>query len=340
MSEPTETAVALATTEVTAVSPLGLTDQAIALLGDALSEETKRAYRTDYALWVNWCELHHFAPLPADPTSITNFISELAGEGASVSRLSRVLAALRKVHAVSGESLDTTQAREAISGYRRKRKIAKAKPRRMQPLSPKDLRAMVETLDLTTLRGLRDRALLVIGFATAARRIELADLDVGDFTPCDEGLLVKVLRRKTQEDKQVALLYGQRLATCPVRAWKAFSEALADQGYSDPTLPAFPRIGRDGTIAGTAAGRGSQDGRLTGDGVAKIIRRTARRAGIKGEVGGHSLRRGFATSARAAGANHLDIARQGGWADGSRAVYGYIEEVDRFKNNPLRGIGL
>lgn len=111
-------------------------------------------------------------------------------------------------------------------------------------------------------------------------------------------------------------------------------------GVFHPTLPAFPRIGRDGTIAGTAAARGSDDGRLTGDGVAKIIKRTARRAGIEGEVGGHSLRRGFATSARAAGANHLDIARQGGWADGSRAVYGYIEEVDRFKNNPLRGIGL
>lgn len=342
MNEPADAAaVVTVQTDPLVLSGTGLTDEALALLGDSLSEETKRAYRTDLAAWQAWCEQHGATPLPAEPTAVTNFITHLAVIGASVSRLSRVLAALRKAHAIAGVPLDTSQARQAISGFRRKREVAKATERKMDPLNPKQLRTMIEVLDLSDLRGLRDRALLLIGFATACRRVELADLDLGDLVPCEEGLLVKVYRRKLRKVTQVAVLYGQHALTCPVRAWKGFTEALTAEGYSDPGLPALPRIGRDGTIGGQTAGRGSSDGRMTGGGVATIIRRAAERAGIEGDIGGHSLRRGFATSARAAGADHLAIARQGGWADGSRAVFGYMDEVDRFgKDNPLRGIGL
>lgn len=241
---------------------------------------------------------------------------------------------------MAGEPLDTSQARQAVSGHRRKREVAKATERKMDPLNPKQLHAMIETLDLDELRGLRDRALLLIGFATACRRVELAYLDLGDIEPCEDGLLVRVYRRKLRKVTQVAVLYGQHALTCPVRAWKAFSEALTAEGHTDTDLPAFPRIGRDGTIGGQAAGRGSADGRMTGGGIATIICRAADRAGSEGDIGGHSHPPGFA-SARVAGADHLAIARQGGWTDGSRAVFGYMDEVDRFgQDNPLCGIGL
>jgi integrase len=73
----------------------------------------------------------------------------------------------------------------------------------------------------------------------------------------------------------------------------------------------------------------------TAETAAEVVRRLAKLAGLKGQWTGHSLRRGFATEARKAGTQLEKISRHGGWADGSKAMLGYIEEGDKWKKNPI-----
>jgi integrase len=79
---------------------------------------------------------------------------------------------------------------------------------------------------------------------------------------------------------------------------------------------------------------------MTTEAAAEVVERLAVAAGLTGTWSGHSLRRSFATAGRAAGHDPLKITRTGGWADGSRVLARYLDDVDRVKNSPLVGIGL
>jgi integrase len=230
-----------------------------------------------------------------------------------------------------------------LRGYRRDRATGGTGVRKATPVTVTVLRAMVATLDLATPAGLRDRALLVLGFALGARRGELAALDLGDLTLKPEGIEVIIRISKTDKDsagRTVAIPYGTHLDTCPVRTVLAWREHLAADGRA--AGPLFVRIDRHGVLGRASSGRGAQDGRLTGQAVALVVDRAAGRAGLDPAAlwSGHSLRRGLATESHRAGASKLAIARHGGWAPNSAALDGYIEEVDRWTDNPLRKVGL
>ncbi|WP_019635103.1 hypothetical protein [Actinomadura atramentaria] len=102
-------------------------------------------------------------------------------------------------------------------------------------------------------------------------------------------------------------------------------------------------IDRHGHIAGRPgwAGNASADGRMSGDGIARVIKDTAARAGLgHTAIRGHSLRAGGATGAYLGGADLVSIGRHGGWSDGSNALLRYIRDVDRWQKNPMHGAGL
>jgi integrase len=153
---------------------------------------------------------------------------------------------------------------------------------------------------------------------------------------------VTVYRKKVRKHTVNAILYGTDPATCPVRALRAHLAALAAAGRTDG--PLFVRVDRWDRLAPplTRGGRpiGDPAGRMTAEAAAEVIERLADTAGLTGAWSGHSLRRGFATAARAAGHDPLEIARAGGWADGSRVFARYMDDIDRVKNSPLVGIGL
>ncbi|MEU8364942.1 tyrosine-type recombinase/integrase [Nonomuraea sp. NPDC048882] len=129
-------------------------------------------------------------------------------------------------------------------------------------------------------------------------------------------------------------------ATCPVRAVRAYLAGLAQTGRTSG--PLFVRIAKGGHVARPPVrhGRtiGDPHGRLTAETVTDIVRTAARAAGLTGAWTGHSLRRGFATAARRAGADLERIGRHGGWADGSAALLGYLEDADRWTDNPVTGL--
>jgi integrase len=161
------------------------------------------------------------------------------------------------------------------------------------------------------------------------RRSELVGLDVADVSEGTDGLIVRLRRSKTDQEgagRNVGIPYGSNLATCPVRAWRAWLELS-----SITEGPAFRPVDRHGRIAVT---------RLSGQAVALVLKRHASRAGLDpGEVAGHSLRAGLATSAAAAGVPESVIAATTGHR-GTAMLRRYIREGSLFCENAADAVGL
>ncbi|WP_217428745.1 tyrosine-type recombinase/integrase [Micromonospora maritima] len=315
------------------------------LIDEATPATTRRAYREEWARFTRWCEQQQRTPLPATAQTLAEYAANLAGRDLAPSSIGKAMAAITKAHQTAGHGEpDRRGAREVLRGYRKRYARNGGTTKRAPALTLTALQAMIATLDPTTLIGVRDRAILVLGFAMGARRSEIAALNLADLEPHPEGLQVTVRLSKTDKDGRgriVAVPYGSNIATCPVRSVEQWRTALAHHGRD--TGPLFLRIDRHGRLGHVATGKGDPDGRITGETVAAIVRRAAVAAGLDAATAfsGHSLRRGFATAAYAApDADLVRIARHGGWKEGSAALFGYLEEVDRWRKNPAASIGM
>jgi site-specific recombinase XerD len=186
------------------------------------------------------------------------------------------------------------------------------------------MRAMAVTA-ADSLSGLRDRALLLTGFAGAFRRSELVALDVADILETEAGLLVAVRRSKTdQEGRGATVALARGHAACPVKALRAWLDAAGIQSG-----PIFRPINRHGTVL---------PNRLTGRSVANIVKDYAARAGLDmAAFSGHSLRSGFLTSAAAAGASifkMMDVSRH----QSVETLRGYVRDAELFKDHAGAGL--
>jgi integrase len=210
-----------------------LTDRARTYVEAASSANTRRAYASDWKHFTAWCRRQNLSPLPPDPEVVGLYITACAsgqclghasGKPNSVSTIERRLAAIGWNCTQRGMTLDRKDRAIAtvMAGIRN---THAAPPRQKEALLPEDLIAMLETLDRGTLRGLRDRAMLLIGFAGGLRRSEITGLDLGrDQTEdgrgwieiLDKGLLI-TLRGKTGW-REVEIGRGSSEATCPVTA--------------------------------------------------------------------------------------------------------------------------
>jgi integrase len=233
-------------------------------------------------------------------------------------RLTGALAGLRH-HKVVVDPEASRAAWRALKGYRQRlaREGVQRGRGKATMVTLTDLRAMSRACP-DTLAGARDRAMLLIGFPIAARCSDLANLLVTDVEPVDDrGLSVTVRHGKSTGDMVVPR--RENPDTDPVRAWHAWRSGA---GITEGA--AFRRVDRHSNVGVPA---------LSTTGVNQILTRAGVRAGLPYPVTGHSLRSGFATEARRAGADDLAIADQGRWVRGSRALYEYIRRVDQWNDN-------
>jgi len=322
-----------------------LADRARGYVEAASSANTRKAYASDWTHFSAWCRRQNLAPLPPDPHAIGLYITACASGTAergvkanSVSTIERRLSAIAWNCTQRGLSLDRKDRAIAtvMAGIRNRHA---APPRQKEAILPEDLIAMLETLERGTLRGLRDRAILLIGFAGGLRRSEITGLDLGrDQTEdgrgwieiLDKGLLL-TLRGKTGW-REVEIGRGSADTTCPlvaVETWIRFAK-LANG-------PLFRRV----------TGRGKDVGpdRLNDKAVARLVKSAALAAGLHGDLGeeeraakfsGHSLRAGLASSAEV---DERHVQKQLGHAS-AEMTRKYQRRRDRFRVNLTKASGL
>lgn len=268
-----------------------VSEQTRGFLAASKAERTVRAYRSDLADFEAWCVSHERSPLPAAPETVADYLADMAAHGRKAATITRRLSAISQAHRMAGYDSPTHAqvVRMTASGIRRQLGTA---PRQARPILVAEVRSMVEALP-DDLRGLRDRALLLIGFAAGLRRGELVGLDVADVVEEPEGLAVTIRRSKTDQEGQgrvVGIVRGSRgPLTDPPSAVREWREAA---GITEG--PLFREVDRGGRVGAT---------RLSDRAVARIVKKAAASVGIDPVLAsGHSLRSGLATSAAAAGA--------------------------------------
>lgn len=284
---------------------------------------TRRAYDRSQGAWAAFCAARGVEPMPAPPEALIVYLSERAAAGLAPRTLARDLAGIVAAHRAAGlaSPREHPGVRAVLRGIRRTHGMA---PHQKQPLLVEDLGAALPRG--TSPRAVRDRALLLLGFAAALRRSELVGLDVADLAPCAEGLIVTLRRSKTDPEAEGVLVgvpRARRARLCAVRALDAWRALLA--AAERDVGPLFRPVNRHGGI-GT--------GRLSTNAVAELVKEAAARAGLDPDAfGGHSLRAGFATSAVAAGLAEHDIMRQTRHRS-VQSFRGYVRKGSLFLDNP------
>ncbi len=294
----------------------------------AKAPATLRAYRSDWAHFEAWCETHQRLALPAEPTTVALYITDLACCRAA-GTITRRLTSITKAHQSSGFETPATTRQLAVSETLKgiRRTIGTAQKCKA-PLLTKDLRKIVEHLP-SNLIGVRDRALLLVGYAGGFRRSEIACLTIEDANFGDDGLVIILRRSKTDQEGQgrkVAIPQGAHPDTCPVRSLREWvSAAGLYRGHL------FRPVSRHGKV--------SQDG-LNKDSIGLIVKRAGERAGYDSStLAGHSLRAGLATQAALNGATELTIMKQTGHRS-LAMLRRYIRDGDLWRNNAAASLGL
>jgi site-specific recombinase XerD len=258
------------------------------------AKATQEAYGSDFRIFEAWCQARGLNALPASAESLCAFLADQATLGKRASTLGRRLAAVRYFHRAAGYETPTSdeKVKTVLSGIRR---TIGAAPVRKRAATADIVIAMSPTA--TSLRALRNRAIILLGFAGAFRRSELVALNVDDFEETAEGMLVTLRRSKTDQEgvgRRVAIPRGE--IACPVAALRGWLDAA---GITEGTI--FRRIFNKRAQRVT-------DRRLAPRNVAAIVKQGAARLGFDpATFGGHSLRAGFVTSAVKRGANLIKI---------------------------------
>ena len=268
-------------------------DTARAYVDASRAPTTRRAYEADWHRFALWCHERDAPALPAEPALVAVYLASLADRGLAPPSIARALAAIAYAHKRAGE-LPPQRApggiliNDALAGIRRSRT---SRPDRKDPADADTVMQLLWSIQGTALPALRDRALIALGMALAARRSELVALDVADLAWQERGLRITIRRSKTDQEGEgaiVAVPEGRRLTPLiHLRTW------LAAAGITEG--PIFRPFWKGGRI---------REARLSDHAVACIIKARALAAGLDpARYAGHSLRAGFVTEAARNGAD-------------------------------------
>ena len=302
-------------------------------LKNSKANNTIRAYKSDFRDFGGFCAKNGLKSLPADPKIVSLYMTYLSTKDAKMSTLRRRLVSIGVIHRLKGHYLDTKHPIiiENLMGIKRKKgSYQKGK----KPILINHLKLMIEAIDKDTsdergIRKLRDKTIILLGFAGGFRRIELISIDFEDLEFVSEGVKIFIRKSKTDqfgEGMIKGLPYFTNQKYCPVwhlKKWLEISEIKSG--------PIFRRFSK-----GLNLGKN----RLTDQSVALFLKKHLSNAGIENKnYSGHSLRSGFATVTAESGADERSIMAMTGHKT-TQMVRRYIKEANLFKNNALNKINL
>ena len=306
----------------------------------AKADNTRRAYRAGVRAWCAWCAGHELPCLPADAADVVAFLAAERGRGLSVNTVELRRAAIRSLHFIAGLPVPTAEARvtATLAGIHREAAEAGELPAKKLAATANILCQILAGMP-DDLAGVRDRALLLVGFAGALRRAELAAIRVEHLEASERGLRLTLPRSKgdrTGSGVTVAIPYGTT-ELCPVRALRRWQEAanitagaVFRRIFVPPTRQKAGEGPRPSPVVGTRA--------IDAGTVARIIKTRAAKAGFDpDEVGGHSLKRGALSSGMERGV-HPTRLKQLGRHKTYAVLDVYLELGDPFDGHPLTGV--
>jgi len=285
-------------------------------LKNSKSPNTLRAYESDFKDFTAFCVKNNFNSLPANPKILSLYLTNLS-QNSKFSTLKRRIASISVIHKLKGHYIDTKHPiiMENLLGIKRQKgSNQKAK----KPILINDLKAIIDAIikdKIRENRKLRDKALILVGFAGGFRRSELVALEHEDIEFVREGVKIFVRRSKTDQS-------GEGMT----KAIPSFNNALY-----------CPVVNLQNWIYELKTKKGKIFP-ISDKSVALIIKKYANLAGLDGnKYAGHSLRSGFATSTAESGAEERNIMAMTGHKT-TQMVRRYIQEANLFKNNALNKI--
>ena len=281
-------------------------------LKNSKANNTLRAYQSDFKDFSAFCSKNGLSSIPTEPKIIALYITHLS-KTSKFSTLKRRIASISVIHKLKGHYLDTKHPiiMENLHGIKR---TLGSRQKAKKPILINELKLIIKVIDE---QKIRDKALILIGFAGGFRRSELVNIQYEDIEFVTEGVKILIKRSKTDQSGEgsiKAIPYFDNQEFCPVIALKNYINKK------------FYKIS-EGKIFD-----------ISDKSVALIIKRYAEKAGLdSSKYAGHSLRSGFATTAAEFGAEERNIMAMTGHKT-TQMVRRYIQEANLFKNNALNKI--
>ena len=281
-------------------------------LKNSKANNTLRAYQSDFKDFSAFCAKNGLSSIPTQPKIIAIYITHLS-KSSKFSTLKRRIASISVIHKLKGHYLDTKHPiiMENLHGIKR---TLGSRQKAKKPILINDLKLIIKAIDK---EKIRDKALILIGFAGGFRRSELVNIYFEDVEFVNEGVKILIKRSKTDQSGEgsiKAIPYFDNKEFCPVEALK---------NYIDEKF-----INKNDTKIFDISDKS----------VALIIKKYAEKAGLdSSKYAGHSLRSGFATTAAEFGAEERNIMAMTGHKT-TQMVRRYIQEANLFKNNALNKI--
>ena len=306
-----------------------LQDQTLNNLKSSKSNNTIRAYRSDFKDFSAFCVKNSFKSFPAESKIVALYLTYLSSRGTKISTLKRRLVSIGVIHKLKGHYLDTKHPIiiENLMGIKRKKGSYQ---QGKKPILINQLKAIINVIDndkTKEIKKVRDKTLILIGFGGGFRRTELVSIDYNDIEFVPEGVKIVIRRSKTDqfgEGMIKGLPYFSNQNYCPVlhlKKWLDLSNITSG--------PIFRRFSKSFKLG---------KNRLTDQSVALLLKEYLGVAGIENKnYSGHSLRSGFATVSAESGADERSIMAMTGHKT-TQMVRRYIKEANLFKNNALNQI--
>ena len=281
-------------------------------LKNSKAENTLRAYQSDFKDFSIFCTKNNFSCIPTQPKVIALYITHLS-KSSKFSTLKRRIASISVIHKLKGHYLDTKHPiiMENLHGIKR---TLGSRQKAKKPILINDLKLIIKAIDK---EKIRDKALILVGFAGGFRRSELVNINNEDIEFVPEGVKILIKRSKTDQSGEgsvKAIPYFDNQEFCPVITLKDYIKNNFSNDYKGKVF------------------------KISDKSVALIIKRYANKAGLdSSRYAGHSLRSGFATTAAEFGAEERNIMAMTGHKT-TQMVRRYIQEANLFKNNALNKI--
>ena len=285
-------------------------------LKNSKANNTLRAYQSDFRDFSIFCTKNGFSFMPTQPKIIALYITHLS-KSFKFSTLKRRIASISVIHKLKGHYLDTKHPiiMENLLGIKR---TLGSRQKAKKPILINDLKLIIKAIDKDKIR---DKAVILVGFAGGFRRSELVNVYFQDIDFVPEGVKILIRRSKTDQSGEgsiKAIPYFENQEFCPVIALKNYlNKKFSNSDKSQKDVKIFE---------------------ISDKSVALIIKRYAEKAGLdSSKYAGHSLRSGFATTAAEFGAEERNIMAMTGHKT-TQMVRRYIQEANLFKNNALKDI--